>query len=216
MYRPAHFSIEEEGEIVALMQARPLATLVAAGSNGPIAAFAPLMIERDAEVRPAELIGHLARANPFGEAVADGARVLAIFHGPDAYVSPSLYPSKQQHGRVVPTWNYIAVEAEGAITFTRDRFALRDLVTRLTDRMEAPRAAPWAVADAPGPFIDQLTNAITGVRIAIDSLQGKAKLSQNRSEADRAGVHDGLSKSREPLDQLVAAEMSRHQNMTKA
>jgi transcriptional regulator len=216
MYLPAHFSIEDQGELIALMEARPLATLVAAGPNGPMAAFAPLMIERDAAGRPAALIGHLARAHPFGDLVADGDRVLAIFHGPDAYVSPSLYPSKQEHGRVVPTWNYLAVEVEGAISFTRDGPALRDLVTRLTDRMEAPRATPWAVSDAPTKYIDQLTNAITGVCIVIDSLQGKAKLSQNRSEADNAGVRNGLSQSRNPQDQLVAAEMSRHQNMTKA
>jgi transcriptional regulator len=216
MYSTPQFSLNDEGEIIALMQARPLATLVAAGPHGPVAAFAPLMIERDGAGRPTALIGHLASANPFGDLVADGARVLAIFHGADAYVSPSLYPSKQEHGRVVPTWNYLAVEAEGAISFMRDGPSLHDLVTRLTDRMEASRESPWAVSDAPPKYIDQMTSAIVGLSIAIDSLQGKAKLSQNRSEADRAGVRDGLARSRDPLDQLVASEMSRHQNMTKA
>jgi transcriptional regulator len=207
MYGPAHFSIDDQGEIIALMEARPFATLVAAGPSGPIAAFAPLLIERDDTGRPAALIGHLARANPFNDVVAEGARVLAIFHGPEAYVSPSFYPTKQEHGRVVPTWNYLAVEAEGAISFTREPAAIRELVTRLTDRMEAPRPAPWAVSDAPATYVDKLTNAIIGIRIAIDSLQGKAKLSQNKTEPDRAGVRAHLSQSRDPLEQLLAAAM---------
>lgn len=208
MYAPPHFSMEDEAAITSLIEARPFATLVAAGPSGPVAAYAPLLIEWDDAGRPAALLGHLARANPFSDVVANGARVLAIFHGPDAYVSPSLYPTKHEHGRVVPTWNYLAVEAAGTITFTRDGAALRDLVTQLTDRMEAERPAPWAVADAPAAYVDKLTNAIVGLRIAIDTLEGKAKLSQNKSAADRAGVRDGLSRSRDPLDQQVAAEMS--------
>lgn len=209
MYGPAHFSIDDQGEIIALVEAHPFASIVAAGPEGPIAAYAPLLVERDEAGKPAALIGHLARANPFGDQVADGAAALAIFRGADAYVSPSFYPTKQEHGRVVPTWNYLAVEAAGPIAFTREPEALRNLVTRLTDRMEMTRAAPWTVSDAPATYVDKLLNAITGVRIAIRSLQGKAKLSQNKSEVDRLGVFDHLSQSRDPLDQRVAAAMAK-------
>lgn len=208
MYGPAHFSIDDEGEIIALMEAHPFASIVAAGPEGPMAAYAPLMVERDEAGRPSALIGHLARANPFSDHVVDGSAALAIFRGADAYVSPSFYPTKQEHGRVVPTWNYLAVEVSGPIAFTREPEALRNLVTRLTDRMEMTRAAPWAVSDAPSSYIDKLLNAITGLRITIKSLQGKAKLSQNKSAADRVGVRDHLSKSRDPLDQRVAAVMA--------
>jgi transcriptional regulator len=209
MYAPAHFAMEDAEAATAFIDAHPLATLTAAGPDGPMAAFAPMLVERDGAGRPVALIGHLARMNPFGERVAEGAKALAIFHGPDAYVSPSLYASKREHGKVVPTWNYMAVEVAGSIGFTKDAEALRGLVTRLTERMERDLAQPWAVSDAPADYLGKMLNAIIGVRIEITSLTGTRKLSQNRNEADRAGVLSGLSQSNETAARMVASEMSR-------
>ncbi len=209
MYAPGTFSIDDEGEIVERIEAHPFASLVAAGDRGLVAAHAPVLVEHDQAGRPSALVGHLARANPFCDHVSDGAPVIAIFRGVDAYVSPSFYPSKREHGRVVPTWNYVAIEAEGVVTFTREAGALRGLVTRLTDRMEQFRPAPWAVTDAPETYTAALLDAIVGFRIAITSLNGKAKLSQNRPAADQAGVREGLSASPRFADQMLAAEMPR-------
>ena len=138
------------------------------------------------------LYGHLARANPQWQdtPTADG---LAIFMGPDAYVSPGWYATKRETGKVVPTWNYITVHAAGPVSFFEDTDELLDVVTRLTDRHEEGRAAPWAVSNAPAPFVAGQLKGIVGFRMPIRALQGKWKLSQNRPPADRAGVAAGLA-----------------------
>jgi transcriptional regulator len=130
---------------------------------------------------------------------------MAIFMGPDAYISPSWYASKQEHGKVVPTWNYSAVHAYGPVEFFDEEDRLLDIVTRLTDLHEAPRSERWAVTDAPATFIKAQLRGIIGVRLPITRLEGKRKLSQNRNAADRAGVATGLATSERPADQAVAA-----------
>jgi transcriptional regulator len=207
MYAPLHFRMEDEAEITGLIAAHPFATLVAGGAQGPIAGYAPMLLEADGERRA--LVGHLARANPFGAEIQDGAPVLAIFRGPDAYVRPGYYPSKSEHGRVVPTWNYVAVEATGKIRFTRERGALIELVSKLTQFLEGPREKPWAVSDAPAAYIERLASAIVGFSIDVETLSGKAKLSQNHRENDRNGVLAGLSHSADPGALTLAAEMQR-------
>jgi len=151
------------------------------------------------------VIGHLARNNP--QAVAKAARGLAIAPGPAAYISPGWYPSKRAHGRVVPTWNYEAVHATGALEWTEEPAELLAIVTALSARFEAGRAEPWAPSDAPTDYMDAMLGGITGVRMRIETLEAKRKLSQNRPEADRRGVIAGLSASPSPGDQAVAGLM---------
>jgi transcriptional regulator len=187
MYLPAHFEQHDRAALHALMRERPLATLVVATPEGPTADLIPLMLSDDA----LSLQGHVARANPLWRH-ADGAPVLAVFSGPEAYVSPGWYASKREHGKVVPTWNYTMVQARGTLRAVPDAPWLRALVVRLTAHHEASQAAPWAVDDAPEDYVQQMLRAIVGIEITLESLRGKWKVSQNRSAADRAGVAAGL------------------------
>jgi transcriptional regulator len=194
--------MEEPPEIHAAMEAARLATVVTATEEGLMATPLPLFLV--AEEGPfGTLYGHLARANPQWSVPARG-EALAIFPGPDAYVTPSWYASKREHGRVVPTWNYEAVHAHGVPEFFEDEGRLLQAVTRLTERHEAGRAAPWAVADAPERFVQGQLRGIVGLRLPIARLVGKRKMSQNRSAEDRAGVAAGLAASDQPGDQVAA------------
>jgi transcriptional regulator len=130
---------------------------------------------------------------------------MAIFMGPDAYVTPSWYAAKQETGKVVPTWNYIAVHAYGPVEFFDDADRLLDIVTRLTELHERPRTEPWAVTDAPADFIQAQLRGIVGLRMPLTRIEGKRKMTQNRSAADRAGVASGLAGSERPADRAVAA-----------
>ena len=154
------------------------------------------------------LYAHLAKANPQWR-TGTGQEALAIFQGADAYVSPSLYASKPEHGRVVPTWNYVAVHAYGPVEFFEDAERLLAVVSRLTEAHERPRAAPWAVADAPDAFVASQLKGIVGLRMPIGRLEGKRKVSQNRSAADRAGVVAGLAESPADHDRAMAALVAR-------
>lgn len=183
MYLPAHFEQHDTAALHALMRERPLATLIVATPDGPSADLIPLMLSDDAR----SLQGHVARANPLWRH-ADGTPVLAVFQGPEAYISPGWYASKREHGKVVPTWNYTMVQARGTLRAVPDAPWLRALVGRLTAHHEAAQAAPWSVDDAPEEFVQQMLRAIVGIEVTLDSLRGKWKVSQNRSDADRAGV----------------------------
>ena len=143
----------------------------------------------------------MVRANPLWSLVGAGRAVPAVFHGPQAYVSPGLYPSKAAHGRVVPTWNYATVQVHGRLRAVDSRAWPEVLVERLTDAHEAGRAAPWRVDDAPRDYLERMLAAIVGVERAIERIEGKFKLSQNRDAADRAGVPAGLAGT--PLAGLV-------------
>jgi len=193
MYLPTHFAQTDQSALHALMQAHPLATLVTPGPDGqPVADLLPLRLVPGQDGAPDELQGHVARANPLWRH-ADGQPVLLLFHGPQAYVTPSWYASKARHGKVVPTWNYAIVEARATLHAVHDATWLRGLVARLTEHHEAPREAPWAVDDAPGDYIEQMLGAIVGLRLPLHGLIGKWKVSQNRDAADRAGVAGGLA-----------------------
>jgi transcriptional regulator len=190
MYLPPHFTEHRIDVLHDTIRRAGLATLVSLTADGLIASHVPLLLEPD----PAPygtLIGHLARPNPQGRGAIGEA--LAIFQGLDGYITPSYYATKQETGKVVPTWNYIAIHAYGTLSFIDDPAELLDLVTRLTDRHEAPRARPWAVSDAPGDFVQGMLRGIVGFRLPITRLEGKVKMSQNRPEADRAGVVAGLA-----------------------
>jgi transcriptional regulator len=191
MYLPAHFE-ETRAEVMhALLRSRPLGLLVRAAGGEAMADSLPFLLDAQRGPR-GTLIAHVARANPLWRDAA-GSRVLVVFQGPQAYVSPSAYAAKAEHGKVVPTWNYVTVQARGTLRAVEDRHELRAIVTRLTDIHEAGRSAPWAVSDAPADYIARMLDAIVGIEIPIDSLVGKWKVSQNRSAADREGVVRALA-----------------------
>jgi transcriptional regulator len=187
MYLPDHFAVGDREAMRALIDAHALATIVTADADGLDANHVPLMFEPDVGPRGV-LRGHVARANPLWQALKDRPQVLAIFQGPQHYVSPAWYPSKQIDPRVVPTWNYAVVHAHGTAHAIEDREWLRTLVSALTDRYERERTSPWHVTDAPAPFVDKMLAGIVGIEIEITRLVGKWKASQNRSAADREGV----------------------------
>jgi transcriptional regulator len=204
MYTPPAFREDDPAILRALITEARLALLTTNGPEGvPLVTPLPLLLEGD------HLLGHLARANPHAKALAEAPRALAVFLGVEAYVSPGFYATKQEHGRVVPTWNYEAVTVEGTVETFDDPDRLRDTVTRLTTRHEASRAEPWAVSDAPPEFTAAQLRGIIGVRLAITRMTGKRKLSQNRSDADRDGVMRGLGASTDAQDRAVAAAMAR-------
>jgi len=188
MYQPAHFAQADPAVWQALLREQPFATLVTPAGAGFTADHLPLEYDTQAQ----RLQGHVARANPLWRE-AHGREVLAIFQGPDAYVSPSWYPGKHEHGKVVPTWNYAVVHLHGRLEAIDDAAWLRGFVERLTARHEAARAQPWAVNDAPGDYIEQMLKAIVGIRIEVTRVEAKWKVSQNRSAADRQGVARGLA-----------------------
>ena len=190
MYLPAAFKEERVDVLHDAIRRIKVGTLVTMGVDGLEASHLPMLI--DPEPAPyGTLVGHLARANPQWKRAAPAPEALVTFLGPNAYVTPSWYAAKREHGKVVPTWNYIAVHAYGTPRFIEDRDALLGIVTRLTDAHESGRKAPWAVTDAPADYIDGMLKAIVGVALPITRLEGKWKLSQNRSAADRAGVREG-------------------------
>lgn len=157
--------------------------------NSPLATLLPILWSGDG----ATVIAHVARANDHWKYIEPESRFLAIVTGPQAYISPAWYASKAEHGRVVPTWNYTAVHLTGTITVHDDPEWVRRAVTELTDRHEHARPSPWAVTDAPSTYVDANLKAIVGLRMSVERVEAKAKLSQNRSAADRAGVISGLN-----------------------
>jgi transcriptional regulator len=191
MYIPTQFREDDVPTVQAAIREAGLATLVTTGPDGLIATPLPLLL--DTEPGPyGTLHGHVARANPQWRRSDLSVPALAMFAGPDAYITPSWYATKRETGKVVPTWNYVAVHAYGTLEFYSDAERLLALVTRLTARHEGGRAAPWAVADAPRDFTASQLKGIVGCALRITRLEGKWKMSQNRNEADRAGVMDGL------------------------
>ena len=195
MYRPAFFREDRLDVLHGLIRTHPFAQLVTAGGRGLQANPLPMLIDPEASPK-GTLRGHLARGNDQVAALREGVEALVIFQGPQAYVSPAWYPSKDApgpgHGKVVPTWNYVAVHAWGMPRVIDDVAWLRRLVGDLTEAQERDRTNPWAVEDAPEEFIAGMLKAIVGIEIPIDRIEGKWKLSQNRPEPDRRGVVDGL------------------------
>jgi transcriptional regulator len=191
MYQPPHFREERTEVQHALMRAHPLALLVTFGEGGLTANPVPLILHPERGEKGV-LRGHLARANPQWRSFDPSVECLAVFQGVDAYITPSWYATKRETGKVVPTWNYAVVQAYGRLTVIEDAGWLGEQVRSLTDRHETARPAPWAVADAPENFVRAQLKGIVGIEIAIDRIEAKWKVSQNRNEADRAGVTEGL------------------------
>jgi transcriptional regulator len=191
LYVPPLFKEDRIDVLHAAIRASGLATLVTLTADGLIASHVPMLL--DPEPAPyGTLLGHVARPNPQARGAVAGVQALAIFQGPDAYVTPSWYATKRENGKVVPTWNYVTIHAYGPVEFFDAPDRLRAIVTRLTEREEAARAEPWAVSDAPADFIEVMLRGIVGFALPIVRLEGKWKMSQNRPAEDRAGVVAGL------------------------
>lgn len=195
MYQPPHFREDRLDVMQDLIRSHPLGLLISAGAGGILANPIPFLI--DASVGEKGLLtAHLSRANPQWKALAEGAEALVVFQGPQAYVTPSWYETKRETGKVVPTWNYAIVQVRGAVTVRDDADWLDEQVRALTGEHEGRRDAPWAVDDAPADFLKAQLRGIVGVEIDISAIEGKWKVSQNRPEADRKGVADGLTKEK--------------------
>jgi transcriptional regulator len=187
-YLPAHFEERDLPTLQALIDAHPLATWATTQDGELVVHHVPFRLDRT-RGEFGTLVGHVARANPVWRSPQPS---LLVFGGPQAYVSPGWYPSKQVHGKVVPTWNYAVVHARGRPVIREDAASVLRIVSALTDTHEATQAHPWQVGDAPAEFVDQMLRAIVGIEIPIEQLVGKWKVSQNRSAEDRAGVASGL------------------------
>jgi transcriptional regulator len=203
MYVPDYFNESRPEALQALIRARPLGVLVTLSASGLEANHIPFVFASDGGPK-GSLLGHVARQNPVWRDFGPDRTALAIFQGPSAYISPSWYPAKKEHGRVVPTWNYVVVHAHGALKVHDDPAWIRRQVDLLTNQMESVRESPWAVSDAPADYVEQLAQGIVGIEFVIDRLAGKWKASQNHPPANKAGVIAGLEASGQPGDAEMA------------
>ena len=211
MFVPPHFEETRTDVLAALIRAHPLGTLVCLGAEGLNANHIPFLLDPDPAPH-GTLVGHVSRANPAWRDFDPKVQALVVFHGTDSYITPSWYPTKQQTGKVVPTWNYAVVHAYGFLRIVEDAARLRAIVESLTSANESSRPQPWKVSDAPPQYIEQMLRGIVGIEIEIRRLIGKWKVSQNRDRADRGGVIEGLRElgnpNAEPMAELVRRSSS--------
>lgn len=203
MYIPEHFEERDVAVLHALMRSHPLGTWVSEVDGQLVVNHIPFVV--DSTRGPlGTLLGHVARANTIWKTVPGQAASVVVFQGPQAYITPSWYPAKHEHGKVVPTWNYAVVHAHGQPRVIDDPDWLRQHVVELTGAHESARTAPWQVSDAPASYIDTMLRAIVGIEIPIARLLGKWKASQNRPASDRRGVVAGLSETGDSESQHMA------------
>jgi transcriptional regulator len=205
MHKPRAFAHDDREDLCGEIERIAFGTLLSVSKGDIVVSHVPFMVERTNRV--ITLRGHIAKANPHWQSTGDGDPGLAIFTGPNAYVSPGWYPSKAEHGRVVPTWNYTAIHASGPLRWSHERGELLKLVAGLTEQHEAGQAQPWATSDAPEEFITGLLDAIVGFELTVEQLEGVRKLSQNRPQPDREAVAARLSQSDLSGDRDVGAAM---------
>jgi len=206
MYVPRFNALDDDEAIRAMVLTIGSAELITVGEDGyPLSTRLPVVWDGD------RLVLHIARANPHWRSIPSDRDVpaLAVVTDAEAYVSPAWYATKAEHGRVVPTWNYSAVHFSGRVQRHDDPDWVRSAVTLLTEQQESSRAEPWAVTDAPARYIDKQLRAIVGLEVTIEAVEGKAKLSQNRSEEDRSGVIEGLRSEGGSREHQVADAMAR-------
>ncbi len=192
MYQPAHFEETRLEVMQALVASQPLCTLVTLSDEGLVADQIPMLLRADAGPL-GTLVGHVARANPLWRQTRLDIPVLLLFQGAQHYVSPSWYPSKQEHGKVVPTWNYVVVQASGSLQVHDDAVWVRQQVTHMTRQQESGLAQPWSVDDAPRDYTDSMLRAVVGISMEVTRWSGKWKVSQNQPASNRAGVVQALS-----------------------
>lgn len=208
MYQPPHFREEDLATQHALIRAHPLGLLITAGSGMPAANAVPFHLAADAGPK-GTLQAHVARANGQWKEIADGAPVLVVFQGTNAYITPSWYATKRDTGKVVPTWNYAIVQVRGRATVIDDAAWLRRQIDALTGSHEGIREAPWSVDDAPEKYVESQIKGIIGIEIEIGEIDGKWKVSQNRPRADIAEVIEGLKRDDQPHTNTDMAELVR-------
>lgn len=204
MYIPGAFAVTDAARIAEFVDSHPLAVLVGQ-LDGRLQANHLPFIRASGLAVGEDLVAHTARANPVWRLGEAGANVLLVFSGADAYVSPSYYPSKATDPRTVPTYNYVAVHVAGTLSCSHDRHEKREAVAMLTRRMEAGRAEPWTIDDAPGEYIDRMLDGIVALRLRIGSIEAKWKASQNRTETDRRGVIEALRAAPHESREIEAA-----------
>jgi transcriptional regulator len=209
MYQPSHFRVEDRGTLLGVIRARPLAQVITAGPGGLQANPVPFTLA-EGEGGATLLRAHLARANPQWREMADGAETLLVFQADEHYVTPSWYATKRETGKVVPTWNYIVVQARGPVSVEESPDWLRRQVDTITGEREAAVGSDWRVSDAPEGFTAAMLRGIVGIEMRVESLVGKFKLSQNRPEADREGVVEGLAGLGHPDAAAMAGLVRRH------
>jgi len=197
------FQNNNKAEALAFAEAFPFAMLAVNGENGPVTALVPLVFD----VIDNQFLGHVAKHNPFWKVAQKDKNAVAIFRGPDAYISPSFYPSKIEHQKVVPTWNYMAVEIRGDITVGTSSRDMKKYLEPLTQKMESHRDTPWEMSDAPESYLAKLSNAIVGFSMSINRINFVEKLSQNKSEKDYHGVISSLNSSNSENDRAIAQAM---------
>jgi len=212
VYIPGKFQQRDVEKLSTLIHQYPLATLISHSATGLEAMHLPMLLSRTGDALT--LKGHIARANPLWSSLADGAEVLVVFNGPNCYVSPSLYPTKAETGRAVPTWNYAVVHVKGRISFVHEPAWIHRLVDELTNVHESGRADPWSINDAPETYTQQLVSAIVGIEVEVVTMTGKWKLSQNQPEVNQRGVVAGLSSGGDPGARVVASMIADYMGLT--
>lgn len=205
MYKPSHFSEDREPILYEFVERYPFATFVSNRDGLPEVNHIPLLLSDDKKY----LRCHIARANPLWKDLALNNQVLVVFHGPHAYISPSWYPSKQEAGKVVPTWNYMVVHMRGIARVIDDAHWVEENVEALTNQLEKTRQSTWKVSDAPREYLDMMLRGTVGIEIEITSLEGKFKLSQNKVGVDWDGVYEHSKHSSQEVDQALASWMDR-------
>ncbi|MCB1645505.1 MAG: FMN-binding negative transcriptional regulator [Pseudomonadales bacterium] len=188
MYIPAHFDQTDSSQISALIEAFPLATLVVNDGDGLYANHIPMVLVKSDTGIPQKLMAHVPRSNPLAQHGRVARSCLAVFHGPQGYISPSNYATKAEHGRVVPTWNYAVVHIHGSLTLIDSSDWIRTQLELLVRQMEESMPSPWHVDDAPADFTDRLTEALVGLEITVEKTEAKWKLSQNQPAANKASL----------------------------
>jgi transcriptional regulator len=206
VYIPEPFNVADIGEVVALMRTRPFAALISAGPQGLNATHLPTVLKMKGEQQPAVIECHVARPNPQWRDFVGGNDALMIFGGPHGYIRPGWYPSKSLTGKAVPTWNYAVVHAHGRAEAIEDRAWLERHVSELSEQQERDQPTPWSTSDAPRSYFEAMLRGIVGIRFEIARLEGKCKMSQNRSADDRAGVVRGL-RARSATEDVALAEL---------
>ena len=204
MYIPRHFAQSDQQAQFDLIRSSPLATLVVNTREGLVANHIPFVLDVE-DLGTVKLLAHIPRANPLSGHLADGSDCLAVFHGPQGYVTPSWYATKKEHGKVVPTWNYAVVHAHGRIRLVEDEDWILRQVNLLTELNEGSRSTPWAVSDAPGDFTERLVRSLVGLELTVNRLEAKNKASQNQPEENQRSVLAALES--EAVDTVFANHM---------
>ena len=204
MYIPKYHAFTDESALHTHIANHPLGTWVCLTDGSLVANHIPLLLDR-AHGDHGRLIGHVSRANPVWRQLSGGAPSVVTFMGPQAYITPGWYPGKSEHGKVVPTWNYVTVHVHGTARAVEDANWVQDMLTRLTDAQESTHPAPWKVTDAPSDYVQRMLRAIVGIEITIERLEGRLKVSQDEDTADRHGTVQGLQQLPDTQAQAMAA-----------